>query len=223
MKSVIFLNALALFFLISNCCLAAEGQSRRAARHASGGENVLGLEFGPQFATGSVGVDQGSLPDTSSRTLMNVSAFFEHALDRNFSLRPEFGFSERGFSVHGSDGSADFGANYFELPLLVKASLPLSGFSPYVLTGPYLGILASKSATETANDGRRTNVSLNDKVNSFEFGWDFGLGSSIDLARGMKLDVGFRYSAGIANASAVDGSSIKLSAFQFLTGVSASI
>ena len=93
------------------------------------------------------------------------------------------------------------------------------------MTGPFVGLLVGKGVNMNSKDGHQSSESLNNQVNSFNFGWNFGLGSTLALSRGLKLDGGLRYSLGLTNVSSTAGSgtSVKLSAFQILVGLSSAI
>jgi opacity protein-like surface antigen len=230
----------ALLSLAAASVLASHAEAATRTRHSvstynsedsyshtrsSSDANMVGFQFGPQIASGSLSTNNGAAPDSDSRTRINMGVFFEHAFDSNFVLRPELNFSERGFSMNGQNGSADFSANYLEVPAMVKGQLPLGGFTPYVMTGPFVGFLVGKGVTVNTKNGQQSSVNLNNQVNSFNFGWNFGLGSSFAVARGWKLDAGLRYSLGLTNVSSTsaDGDSVKLSAFQVLAGISTAI
>ena len=246
MKNLIILSLLALTvqsfaFAAPRAARATRTNSERSdyrpSSRSSSEANLLGFQFGPAIATASMSVKEGEIPKSDSRTRLAIGAFYEHPLSANFVFRPEFDYVQRGFTMKKDiplqgggavSTTTDFSANYFELPMMFKGQLPLSGFTPYFMTGPFIGCMIGKSATTNVaatetTKAREVETSLDNKVNSFNFGWNFGAGSRISLTREISLDAGLRYSMGLTNISSEAGDSTKLSSFQILAGVAMAI
>ena len=236
------------------CCIfalliaypAQAAENHRASRHKSvatedsespasaSDANHLGFQFGPQITSGNLSESAGNnVPDTDSRTRLNFGIFLEHNLNPNFAIRPELNYSQMGYSINqpakpgaaaNTAVTADVSADFLQLPVLVKAQMPLQGFTPYAVTGPALGVMMGKDMTVTANN-QVTHPSLDGKTNSFAFGWVFGAGSTIPLTKTVSMDASIRYNLGLTNSEsdAAEGESAKLSAFQILAGISMAI
>ena len=199
---------------------------------SSSGANLLGFQFGPSIANANISVRQGAIPNSDSRTRLNIGVFYEHQFSRYFALRPELNFAQRGYSLKNratnlTDVTADvdYSANYLEIPVMAKGQLDLDGVYPYVMTGPFMGLLIGKSQNINFSNGEEQEISLDNKMSSFEFGWNFGLGSAFSVSKDIRLEAGLRYSLGLTNAfnSTVSGNSTKLNAFQILAGMSVKI
>jgi opacity protein-like surface antigen len=194
--------------------------------HVANGDNELGFQFGPSIGSANFSTNVGKTPNADSRTRPTFGMFFEHRLMPYLSVRPELNYVQRGFSMTQGTGAAalssDYAANYLEIPVLAKGQYQIAAFTPYVVTGPFMGFLIGKG-TSTEQNGQSNDGSLDNQINSFNFGWNFGAGSSYAITKTMKADLGLRYSMGftnvVANQQTNSGDSVKLNAFQILAGL----
>lgn len=190
-------------------------------------DNVLGLQLGPSVGSASVGVAQGPIPQSDIRTRPMLGMFYEHRFMPYLTFRPEFNYVQRDFGTTSGQGQneivSDLTADYFEIPLLAKAQYPFQAFTPYVVTGPFLGLLVGKSMTVSQGINPSQDENSNNLVNTFNFGWDLGAGSSYAITKTVSADIGLRYSMEFTNALSSNatsgGDSVKLNAFQFLAGL----
>jgi opacity protein-like surface antigen len=191
------------------------------------GDNLLGMQLGPSVASSNFSVPSGETsPNLDTRTRPTFGMYFEHRILSNLSVRPELNYVQRGFSNTPQGANAttiDIAANYLELPVMAKGQIELGSFTPYALTGPFIGLLTGKGLTTTNSKGISNDVSIDNLVNTFNFGWNFGAGSSYAITRTIKADLGARYSMAFTNAlanSQTNGNtSVKLNSVQVLAGL----
>ena len=106
-------------------------------------------------------------------------------------------YSQKGYRSEVSAYATDLTVNidYIEVPVLVKASIPLGiPVDPYLLVGGSVGMIVVKSAeTDPAV------APLNDSVESDTKDLDYGLvfGAGVDLDMGVSIDA--RFNLGLAN------------------------
>jgi opacity protein-like surface antigen len=196
--------------------------------HPTGtGDQLVGFQLGPSVGTSTVSVSEGSAPHTDSRTRSMLGAYYEYRFAGYLSIRPELNYVQRGFSqASGQVPNAilsEVSANYFEVPLMVKAHYEIDAFEPYVLTGPFLGLLIGKGVSTTQGNHPSQESSLDHEMNTLDLGWNIGAGSSYAITKIMSADLGLRYSMGLSNAysTVTTGGSVSatLNAFQVLAGL----
>lgn len=199
---------------------------------ASSGDDVLGFQFGPSISSGNNSVTKGDVPDTDTRTRPAFGFVYEHRFMPVLSFRSELNYVQRGLSTNVGQGqnaaTVDEAANYLELPLMAKAQYQIDEFTPYFVTGPFIGLLTGSGQTVTQN-GKTVDVGAANapQINTFDFGWNFGVGSTYAITKTFRADVAFRYSMGLtnveSNTATNSGDSTKLNAVQIIAGVGMSI
>jgi opacity protein-like surface antigen len=188
--------------------------------------NTLGLAVGPGVANTQVSVPVGGAnpASASSRTRPFFGAYYERALIPYLSLRGELDYNQRGYSVTTGQGQAatvtDNAMNYIEMPIEVKGMYRFGVVTPYAVTGPFLGLLVSSGQVVQAG-GQLQENDISNAINTFNFGWNFGAGTTFHVASHLELDASFRYSLGLANilAQSDPGVSRKLSSLQVIAGI----
>lgn len=139
---------------------------------------------------------------TSSRTGLMIGGFVDIGVSRIISIRPSVRYVMKGFSTTSNGITFTEKLSYLEMPMLLKASIPLHRVKPYFTAGPTLGILLS--ASEEVTNG--VQVQTGDASSIFEtidFGLYFGGGLEFHVASGTDIFTGFGYSLGLTNVSKV--------------------
>ena len=127
-------------------------------------------------------------------------------LGSGFSFQPELVYSMKGTKVDSTNIELSVKVNYFELPLLVRYEVPVTGSTkPFLLAGPALAIQTSckfavsqQGATisigceELFNQGGASNIDSK----TFDFGAIFGGGLAFDVG-GRSMSIGVRYDLGL--------------------------
>lgn len=183
---------------------------------------TVGAQIGAGMGSVSFSLPSGvNSPDTSTRTRPMIGVFAEKSINEMIAARTELNYVQRGFTMSETTNlmKLDAAANYLELPLLVKAQTNIDKFTPYVLTGPQLGILVS-SGSSLEFQGR-TFDSTETNINTFNVAWNLGAGTKVEFSKDFALDLGVRYSKGLTNVAGGEtgDSSTKLNSLQFLAGV----
>ncbi len=198
----------------------SSGSFSRDYHHFIGVQGSLGI------AHASVSLPQGFESNTSSRLRFMTGAFYEYRFIPYIGARAEFDFHQRGFSTPlQGDGSRNFSVNYLEFPLSARAQIPTRYVTPFLLTGPFLGIAVSKFRYDSGNGQSTTDVDISDDVNTVNFGFNFGAGIDFHVIEHFNIELMARYSLSVLNALAnpQTDNAIRLNDVQFISGVSFSI
>jgi|SRR5690606_27367911 len=109
-------------------------------------------------------------------------------------------------------------ASYLQIPVLVKAKIPLGVVKPYGFLGPNIGI--NLSATQEFEGGGQSLDMDNENVSSIDFGVDFGAGVAFSVMPVMDLTFDIRYSLGFTNVidKPQQNESAKTRGLQFMLG-----
>lgn len=134
-------------------------------------------------------------------------AYVDLNLVGDLSLQPELDFSMKGtqfqimnyLTYNGSSSNITFieQYNYLEMPILLKASIPLnSDFKLSLLTGPSAALLLAGEVTDILTnpppyENGTVSVPMTN-LNTFDFGWVFGLEGEYD-----QFIVDLRWTAGL--------------------------
>jgi hypothetical protein len=155
---------------------------------------------------------------TNSRTGLMVGGFADIGVSRIVSIRPGLRYVMKGFSVSNNGFTLTEKLSYIELPMLIKASIPLQSVKPFFTAGPTVGI--QLSATQELTNG--TQVQTADAGQFFEtvdFGLYFGGGLDFRVAPNTDVFTGFGYSLGLTNVSKFTGLEGKNSGLQVSGGI----
>jgi hypothetical protein len=119
--------------------------------------------------------------------------FLNYAFTEIFSVQPELLFMMRGTKHEQLENTA-YHLTYFEVPVLVKLSLPTgAAFLPHAFVGPSFGFLidATEEYANIEND-------IKDYINSVDYGMVIGTGFDYMIGAG-RLLFDARYSFSLAN------------------------
>lgn len=167
------------------------------------------FQFGVKAGANFSNVNGDNVSGTSTLVGFNGGVFFKLPLGHHFSLQPELLYSGQGFKQDdGNGGTTTQTEGYFNIPVLLKYTLPVGLFAE---TGPQVGFL-------TAAKVKDAGVSVTDKTdfNSTDFAWAFGVGFKIPTTH---LAIDARYNLGLANivnngATGVSSNSVHNGSFQ---------
>jgi len=180
----------------------------------------IGVKGGLNFSTLSgdfvdVNGDFGTDDVFSTQTGFVVGVSFNTSLFPLLSLQPEILYSEKGakfdvlfddFDIPGvGDIDASIDLAYLEVPVLLKAGLPIPGFSPFLYAGPSFAFNLSAEASydiDVTVNGMRVSESgsedISDEIKSFDVGIVLGGGVEFGLPT-LKLHAELRYTMGLSN------------------------
>ena len=194
-------KSMSLLSLLSLGCLTlcAAPHSLRADDAPAWPERIdVGLYVGVDFA--SIGGSELNDPgvDYSSRAGFVGGGSFAVQLTRFFSVQTDAGFSTKGYRADAlspiNSGTQYIG--YLELPILLRASLPISkSVEPYVNLGPAIGVVLDGHFT--FDDGR---VSEDDTwIEPLDIGLLAGAGAAIQVGDAGAITIDIRYNLGLQN------------------------
>lgn len=159
------------------------------------------LRFGPtvalNFSTFN-GKDANQFGNISSKTAFSIGGFMNYRFAEMFALQPELSFTMKGASSTSNNVNYTFTANYFEVPVLVKAYIPLAIQAPVKLTlygGPAIALNLA-SSVEAQSGSQTANQDLKDQTKSVDLGLVIGGGVSFGAGSGI-LDLSLRYTLGL--------------------------
>lgn len=179
-----------------------------------GGLNLSTLRGDFEFVEDGIEVD----PGFSTKTGFVAGVAFNTGLIPLLSLQTEILYSEKGAKLDmpfddiddfaSIDASIDL--TYLEVPVLLRAGLPIPGFSPFLYAGPAFAYNLSAEITsdiEFTDNGQQFSVSgsedIKDEIKSFDVGFIVGAGLEFGLPM-LKLHAEVRYTMGLSNISDVD-------------------
>jgi hypothetical protein len=107
---------------------------------AFAGETTFGIKAGLSFSSAAGGPDYWD-DSIEWKTGMTAGAFLNHALSENFSLQPEFIYTQKGFGSALLEDLLDIGLtfsiDYVEIPVLAKYTFSAGkNFRPALYAGP---------------------------------------------------------------------------------------
>lgn len=178
--------------------------SQETGMGIEGGLNLANLNLTPTF-------------NTNSKTGFMVGGFADIGVSKIVSIKPSVRYIVKGFTQSGTGFSYSQTYSYIEMPLLIKAKLPLRHVKPYIEAGPTLGIQLSASSELTTAAG----VTESDEgafFTAIDFGLYFGSGAEFRVAPGTDIFTSFGYALGLTNISK-NTTSAKTNGFQITAGV----
>jgi hypothetical protein len=175
MKKVLFVSMIAAMVLFAASPLFAQGKMMFGVK---GGLNLANL-------TGS------DVENTSIKPGAAVGAFMCYKFTDIFAVQPEVLFIMKGAKEDSADVSIKWKANYIEIPLLLKVSMPTEGkIKPSLYVGPGIGILLSSKVS----DGEE--VDLKDYTKSSNISLIAGAAVAYQLEKGA-VSLEARYDVGL--------------------------
>ncbi|HEY9165863.1 MAG TPA: porin family protein [Candidatus Kryptonia bacterium] len=161
---------------------------------------------------------------TTTRTGMIVGGSIEFGLAPMLSVQPEVLYIQKGAKYSmiflGQTIDATFKFDYVEVPILIKAKLPVGPLKPYVFVGPNIGFSVNAQGEVTAFG--QTQTSKIDSTKSTDFCLDIGAGVEYSLIANLSLTGDVRYSLGLTNIG-TESESWKSTGVQILVGVKISL
>jgi hypothetical protein len=137
---------------------------------------------------------------TSSKTGFMVGGFADIGVSRIISIKPAVRYTVKGYTQQFNGVSLNESYHYIEIPLLIKASIPLHRVKPYFEAGPNLGIQLSANQ-EFSFNGQVQDQDSGPFYNAVDFGLYFGSGMEFSVAPNTDIFTGFGYSLGLTNIS----------------------
>lgn len=150
--------------------------------------------------------------DTKMKIGVAFGAFIEYSINNYLAVQPELLYTMKGAKTEKTDlvipgigPVANFqrtmSANYFEIPILAKLSIPTKGnVKPNLLLGPGVAIKLSakdKAEGEIAGVSSSVETDISDDVKSIDFGLVFGAGVDFAKVGPGKITVDARYILGL--------------------------
>jgi hypothetical protein len=147
--------------------------------------------------------------------------------ESGFGFMPSILYSQKGATFSSSvleDGvpvniNATMKYDYIEIPFLVKYTLETrTSFRPFLLAGPYLGILVSSRMAGTGSSAGVDPITVETDITNqrtFDYGFAFGGGIRFDLGN-ISMNINLRYSIGMI---AADKGQLKNSGFSIMAGL----
>lgn len=181
----------------------------------------LGVQGGVNLANADIEPEL----DTKMTTRLMGGAVLEIGFSEMFSVQPELMYVQKGASysdmmtVPGfGDVSFDatFMTDYIEIPVLFKATFGTSDFKPFVVAGPYIGLMMS-SDLEVSALGQTVTQSIKDQTESMDFGLDFGAGGELKVGM-TTLFISARYSLGLTDTVKDPDAKAKSNGIQIMVG-----
>lgn len=154
--------------------------------------------------------------DAAYKFGFNGGVVANFAVNDMFSIQPEVLYSNKGLKEKNSSDNTRLALNYIDVPVLAKIATGATGL--FFEVGPQVSF---RTSAEYKNSN--ASVSLNDAINSVDFGYAAGLGFQTESG-GM---IGLRYNGGLTNVAKdkgnvmgfpTTGSDGKNSAFQLYIG-----
>lgn len=175
----------------------------------------MGIESGLNIANMSLTPNLNS----STKTGFMVGGFADIGVSRIVSIRPGLRYVTKGFTLTGNGFTLNEKMNYLEMPLLIKASIPLKHVRPYFVAGPSLGINLSASQEISANGQVVQTDDVSASWETIDFGLYFGSGFDFHVADNIDVFSGFGYTLGLTNVSKAQGLEGRNSGIQITGGV----
>lgn len=209
--------------LIVVVCLLTALTAEASAQDAFGRITDMGLKLGLSFAN-LHGADVD--PHLVSQVGIAGGGFITFRLSRILSLQPEILFTPKNskldYETDNGYGIYQYNFSYLDIPLLLKASIPLreAAIRPNLYAGPFLAVkISSKIKYKIVNSGVEENGQEDlEDIRGTDMGLVFGAGVTV-AAKSGKVSLDIRYSLSLAGVSTA-GDDVRHRALIFLLGYS---
>lgn len=192
-------------FVLTVMSFVTNTYSQSTGMGIEGGINLANISTTPVF-------------NTNSKTGFTVGGFADIGVSNVVSIKPGARFILKGYTFQNQFGSSVTESySYIEVPLMIKAKIPLNKVRPYFEAGPTVSIQLSASG-ETNINGQVQTFDNSTLYNTIDFGLYFGSGVEFRVAPDIDLFTGFGYSLGLTSISK-GTTSVKNNGFQMNTGV----
>jgi opacity protein-like surface antigen len=168
-----------------------------AAMPALAAKTSFGIKLGIHTSN-AAGVPEGWEDELEWKTGLTAGIFVDFAINKNFSLRPELLYTQKGFGASLLDEIIDLGLkvnlDYFELPLLARYAFSADKkFRPTLFAGPSFaycsGSILSVSSWIFTGD-----IDISSITHTTDFGMVLGGGFDYVMDRGVLIvDARFTY------------------------------
>jgi hypothetical protein len=204
-----------------------EASSQPALRPKIPGQGGMGFGYGFKFGMNMAnwyGKDvRDSYTDLKTKTGFITGVFVNLKVFNMLSVQPEILFTQKGTTASAFGISLKTKADYVELPVLVKFSLPpISGFSPNAYIGPAVAIKI-RGVGIVKSGGAKEKENIEDLA-TLDFGLAFGTG--VEYAATFLKFLGpaiflfdVRYTMGLMSVSTQENVSIRNGVFSILFGL----
>jgi hypothetical protein len=185
----------------------------------------IGVQSGPSITR--IRYLSGATDLFKSKAAFSMSMFFQYNLSKNFALRIDPGYENKGYYANYTLTDAN-GAiireakeignfNYINIPVLFRASMG-NKIKYFINVGPYMGVLLSQhSIYDSPYSGKSKDTGTN-YYKTLDFGITSGLGLAIPIKENFALSVEARNNIGLINISNSSNSNVKTLSFNLLVG-----
>ncbi|MBV6478243.1 MAG: hypothetical protein HGGPFJEG_00993 [Ignavibacteria bacterium] len=174
----------------------------------------MGIEGGINLAN----ISTTPIFNTNSKTGFTIGGFADIGVSKVVSIKPGAKFILKGFTFQNQfGGNYTESYSYIEIPLMIKAKIPLNQVKPYFEAGPTVSIQLSANG-EINNNGQVQTQDFSSLYSTIDVGLYFGSGVEFRVAPDIDLFTGFGYGFGLSNISK-GSTSVKNNGFQMNTGV----
>ncbi len=175
-------------FVLAIMSFVTNTYSQSTSMGIEGGINLANISTTPIF-------------NTNSKTGFMIGGFADIGVSRVMSIKPGARYIMKGYTYQDQFGfNTTESYSYVEVPLLIKAKIPLNQVEPYLEVGPTVSMQLSANG-ETTFNGQVQTFDNSSFYNSVDFGLYFGSGAEFKVAPGTDLYTGFGYSLGLTNIS----------------------
>ncbi len=158
------------------------------------------LAIGPEVGINIANFTTTPDISTSTRTGMIFGADLDVGFGHYISIQPGLRFVMKGASGNdGAGGTVTDKLNYFEIPVLLKVTFPLTEVKPFLIAGPILGINMSANADDTPQGGNGTSTDISSSISGTDFNLLIGGGVGFKIAPKIDLYGQFGYAFGLSN------------------------
>lgn len=175
-----------------------------------------------------------SLSGISNTSLLlgtSVGAIVEIPMNGILSLRAEPSYIQKGTDVTvvitNSNTNASWSklrSQYLQIPVELKAILPMPLFTPHIFFGPNVGyLLSAKAESFDAITGQEFDGDVKHQDKNVDFAIDFGAGLDYSITPLIKANFDLKYSLGLMNIDNTSTGAVYTRGFQMFVGVLFSI
>jgi hypothetical protein len=181
------------------------------------------FSFGPKGGLAVTTFRGADTDNIEARTSWFGGVFTNFQLGKAIALQPEFLLTERGADVTSNNVRSNIRINYFEIPVLIKARLPLANevIFPHILAGPNFGFRTNVDLTGTDTNSGVAVEANTDDVRRSDVGALVGAGIDIQTqGSGVFFTIDGRYGWSFADFSDNDNMvELRNAGWMFAAGV----
>lgn len=182
---------------------------------------MLGVKGGINIAdVDATDLDEEVVTDT--KTGLVGGLFAQLGIGDVFAIRPEALYSQKGFSGDEDGVDLELKLDYIEIPILLAARLSQGSVRPVVFAGPVIAFEASCKVEDSVSEESVDCADLDPEdpleTESTDFGAAFGAGVELDAGGFVVLFDG-RYTLGLRDVEASEGTEAKNRAWSFMAGI----